>query len=225
MRNMAARMQMRTAAAAAVQPHRSLCSVAVSVRSARPAPIVAASMRTTHSVHRPALARITTFASSLRHFSAGGAAADSSASASAATATAGADREISIMAHYVGADAFGEVTIPAQLAARAWRFTQPSSLLVPLDNLVETPAGASSVVVPSTLSALFSLPPIPVAPIVRIPSESSMPASVAAALPSSGSLAFDPTSPYMVRHATRTLFVCLFHEAAAVPVSDSRSSS
>ena len=117
------------------------------------------------------------------------------------------------MAHYVGASALAAMKLPTHVAARAWRFTQPSSLLIPLadeagasaaavrpaaGSAPATAAAGAAVVGFEPLSALFSLPPIPLAPIVRIPSASSTPTSVAAALPAGSSLAFDPTSPFVV---------------------------
>jgi hypothetical protein len=130
------------------------------------------------------------------------------------------DVEIKIMAHYLGAETFNNWQIPAHISARAWRFAQPHSLLIPLDGLVAAASAATPLATPtaassanptaaaslpsassspsSPLSALFDLPPIPVAPIVRIPSASSTPASQTNALPASSSLAFDPTGPFVV---------------------------
>jgi uncharacterized Rmd1/YagE family protein len=113
------------------------------------------------------------------------------------------DVEIKIMGHYLGADAFSSLVIPAHISNRTWRFTQPNSLLIPLDALLAGSAGVSATATPSsapstTLTNLFSLPPIPVAPIMRIPSADSTPTSVAAALPASSSLQFDPTQPFVV---------------------------
>jgi hypothetical protein len=98
-----------------------------------------------------------------------------------------APQEIKIMAHYLGAESFSSITIPAAQASRAYRFTQPHSVLIPLDSAANGTGGASS----RTLADLFNLTPIPVAPIIRVPSASSTPASSSSVLPSSSSLAFD----------------------------------
>lgn len=109
---------------------------------------------------------------------------------------AGANEEIKMQAYYLGADAFNTISLSAHQASGAYRFTQPNSVLIPLDAAPEDAAANAGE--KQTLAQLFSLPPLPVAPIVRIPSASATPASSTTALPSSASLSFDAQRPYMI---------------------------
>ena len=197
-----ARMQTATAVQQTMRP-----AAAVAVRSMH---AVAAAQRSIRAPRTVAAVFGWSRAESRRMLSTAAAAPTTAAAAAPTSTTAPPPFEIKLMAHYVGAPALSALHVPSSVAARAWRFTQPSSLLIPLDTgLTSVPTAASSATATAVgssrpaeesvpLSSLFNLPPIPVAPIVRIPAASSTPASNAANLPASSSLLFDPTAPFMV---------------------------
>jgi len=126
--------------------------------------------------------------------------ATASAPTQAAATTAPAS-EIKVMAHYVGADRMTHIMLPERICERAWRFTQPNSIIIPLDGVSGGTLAGANHSSSRQLSNLFhQLPPVAVAPIVRIPAASSTPASSSASLPAISSLHFNPLEPCVVAY-------------------------